>query len=167
VKSNEESEGILVLNISVNVLKYAKDDDVLKWFKSKEIQFPNDIRYDVGDILVDEGKLRFRYKHEFFAGESKVSKTVRIDSRLFTFNNIVDFIKGKVVTYTIDSLEDPQFDEDILGSIFLATNEGKGATVTLEDSDFNVLKYDMTANSLVIDKLKAGNYRITLSKEGY
>ena len=162
-----ESQGIIVFTLSDKALKFVKADDVLQWIRSKELQFPGDIRYQPDDAKIEDGNIMVRFKHEFFGGETRVDKTFRIESRDFSYNNILGFYKLKVVFYTIDIAEEPQYDRDIFGAISVIVPDADGANVSIKDQAGFNQSSTIKGGSAIFEKLNEGIYTVTVTKSGF
>lgn len=161
-----EDEGLIVFQVADNARKYFKEDDVRNWLVSKQFSIEQ-IQYNINDVRVKNNQIRIRYEFQFFVGEEYSDKSIKIDSREFTYNNTVAVYKQKVVFYTIDIAEPPQYDREIFGSLQLLIQNGEDAAVELTTPEGKILNSSIRAGGAKFAELTEGEYKISIKKNGY
>lgn len=161
-----DDEGVIVFQVADNALKYFKEDDVKNWLVSKLFTIEQ-IQYNINDVRVKNNQVRIRYEFQFFVGEEYSDKSIKIDSREFTYSNTVSVYKQKVVFYTIDIAEPPQYDREIFGSLQLLVQDGENAIVTLTKPDGKAENSSIHSGGAKFAELTEGEYKISVQKAGY
>ncbi|TNE74679.1 carboxypeptidase regulatory-like domain-containing protein [bacterium] len=162
----EEDEGVIVFTIADAARKYFKEDGVLDWIRSNSLSIDG-IFFDGANSRIKGNQIRLKFAYEFLGAEDATSKRLKIDSREFTFNEVLTFYKQQVVFFSIDVSEAPQYDRDIFGSLQIFVPDGDGARISVQPKEGKTITGTVRSGVATFTDLTEGDYSISISKSGY
>lgn len=162
----EEDEGIIVFTVSDNARKFIKEESVLDWIRSNALSIDG-VYFDGANSRIKGNQVRLKFAYEFLGAEDATSKRLKIESKEFSFNEVLTFYKQQVVFFSIDISEPPQFDRDIFGSLQIFVSDGDGASISVTPQEGNVLNGMVRAGVATFTELKEGEYTVRIQKSGF